>query len=358
MSKYKGIKTQTLKNGTNAIQVRFKHHGKSYGVKNFTKHFGVRTEKQAFEKLQEVKISLSKGINPFSQKSLILNDLWDTKLTKANWANNTKNHYINYYDIVIRKTIGKKSINKITYNDIMSLKHTLSTKSISYKNRLKVILNPIFTEALHNNNIINNPVQMIKNKVAKSATPIHTRVLEDELTIARNIYNALDEKKINWVKNQGEETNIFFMLLLLSAHRFGELLQLTKENIYDNKIVSPEEITKTKVSYEFPLPNECKDYINRIEKGRLFPNLTRGIVDTRFKILISEASLTLMNNKKITPHDTRRLFIGILVRNNVNEALADYCLEHKARGVISHYLHYTYEQKVDTYHKYWDLIKN
>ncbi|MEA3523202.1 MAG: hypothetical protein U9R50_09505, partial [Campylobacterota bacterium] len=58
---YPGITTKTLENGVNNIYVRFKHLGKVYPVKNFTKLFGCKTEKQAYDKLQEVKLEISKG---------------------------------------------------------------------------------------------------------------------------------------------------------------------------------------------------------------------------------------------------------------------------------------------------------
>ena len=66
---YYGIKKTNLKNGDIAIKVRFKYEGKNYRVRNFTKLFGCSTEQDAFNKLQEIKILLSKGQNPFDSRS-------------------------------------------------------------------------------------------------------------------------------------------------------------------------------------------------------------------------------------------------------------------------------------------------
>lgn len=358
MKKYSGIKSLKMKDGTTSVQVRFKHHGKNYGVRNFTTLFGCRTEKKAYEKLQEVKALLSQGINPFDKTSLKLNDLWDKRVLTATWAENTRKNYIIYYNLVIRNSIGKKQIGKIKYNDIISLKDSLSDKSISYQNRLKVMLNPLFDEAIIKEQITMNPFHLIKNKVAKTATPISKRINEDEESIVKKLYSTLMNEPINWHRNQNEETRIFFLLLLLTAHRFGELMQLKKENIYGDKIVSPTEITKTKKDYDFPMPLECKEYIENIENGKLFPNLTRGKVSVRFEKLVEHVNLTSINNSKLTPHDVRRLFMIVCIKNGMNESLTDYCLEHSQRGVKASYLHFNYQQKVEVFEKYWEIIKN
>lgn len=143
MSQRKGITTKILSDGSKNIYVRFKHNGTNYGVKNFTKLFGCRSENTAFEKLGDIKKLLSKGVNPFNDNSLILNNLWDKKLLTVNWRENTRKHYINYYDIVIRNTLGKKSVHKITASDVDLLKEKYAHKSISYQNRIKNIISPI-----------------------------------------------------------------------------------------------------------------------------------------------------------------------------------------------------------------------
>ncbi len=62
---YIGITTKVSKNGLKSIFARFKHNSKTYPIKNFTKLFGCKTEKQAFDKLQEVKLLISQGKDPF-----------------------------------------------------------------------------------------------------------------------------------------------------------------------------------------------------------------------------------------------------------------------------------------------------
>lgn len=365
MANYQGINKKTLKNKSVNIYVRFKHNGKNYGTKNFTKIFGCKTEKSAFEKLQEVKVLLSQNKNPFENKSLILNDIWDKKLLTVDWKENTKKHYINYYDIVIRNTLGNKSIHKITANDILSLKNDYKNKSIIYQNRIKSLINPLMNDALIKGEISSNPLLIIKNKVPPTAQSIAEKVVDGELKIARKLYKILNDNKFKYLSknyhqkiDSNDETNSFFLLLLLTAHRFGELLQLKKSDIYDKKIIAPKEITKSNISYEYPFPKELKKYINTInENEKLFPNLNRSIISVRFKKLVQNANIQFVNNKTITPHDIRRIFTSILVKNKVDVTLIDFALEHKTRGVMAHYLHYNYNAKRKVFKKYWKLIR-
>lgn len=365
MKNYKGITTKTLDNGTKNIYVRFKYNGTDYGVKNFTKQFGSKTEKSAFDKLYEVKIMLSQGTNPFDDKSLILNDLWDKRVLTIKWKGTTRSHYINFYDIVIRDTLGKKVLNKITAKDILGLKNKYNHKSISYQNRIKSLISPIMDEAIINGDLVYNPLVIIKNKIAPSAKSITEKIVDSELEIAKKLFKKIKNNEVKYISKNyhrkydtNEETNCLFMLMLMTAHRFGELLQLKKSDIYENKIVSPKEITKSNRAYEYPLPFEIKEYISSIEEDELlFPNLNRGIVSVRFKKLIKSLNITVIRNQTITPHDLRRIFTSILVKEKVDVTLIDDSLEHKIRGVMSHYLNYTYEDKKEVFQKYWKLIR-
>lgn len=366
MAKYPGVTTKILKNGTKNIYVRLKYKGTNYGDKNFTKHFNCHTEKSAYDKLNTfVKSEINDGRNPFDIRSLILNDLWDNKLSKVKWKENTRKHYINYYDIVIRNNLGKKSIHKITAKDILKLKEKYSHKSISYQNRIKSIISPIIDDAVIQGYLKYNPLSILKNEVAPATQFISEKVIDNELEIARRIYKKLSNKDVQYISNyhhrrfdENDETNAFFMMMLLTVHRFGELLQLKKSDIYDKIVISPKEVTKTNIDYHFPLPPELENYISNFDDDSLlFPNLNRGKVSTRFNKLINSLDLTIIKNKSITPHDLRRIFTSILRKEETAITLIDYALEHKIRGVMLHYLDYNYDDKKSVFEKYWNLIR-
>lgn len=149
-SKYPGITSKTLQDGSTAIMVRFKYLGKSYSVKNFTKLFGCKTQKSAYDKLNEVKALLSKNIDPFNPQGKKLNDYFYSKVEKnkadGSWRPNTIKSYVNFYKAHIQKSIGHKKLDKITVADILDIKESeyLVGKSASYRNVLYRILNPIY----------------------------------------------------------------------------------------------------------------------------------------------------------------------------------------------------------------------
>ena len=354
--KYKGITTTKLKNGDIAIMVRFKYEGKIYPIKNFTKLFGSRTEREAFNKLQEVKLSLSKGIDPFKRTGSSINELYDIHSKSANWGTVTRTQYDRFYRLYIRKPIGHKKIQKVTYDDLYKILQTLQKYSVSQQNKLKIILSPIFKSAIRKKLIIDNPLDYIENKVSAIKQPIDERVINDDLFIAKELYRCIPLYKTqNEAKK--DEIHAFFMLLLMTAHRYGELIQLTKDDVYNDMIMSPAEITKTKVPYRFPLPVECKKHVASVRNGLLFPNVNHGSVLQMFRRIVKTTNIKLLKGKYLTPHDSRRLFMSILIRDGADVLLTDMCLDHSPKGVIKHYIKFDYDHKVKFFEKYWGILR-
>jgi len=146
----------------------------------------------------------------------------------------------------------------------------------------------------------------------------------------------------------------------MSAHRYGELLKLTIDDLYLDKdlIISPSYITKTNEEYYFPIPYECKDYLKSIKSGLLFPNLRYTAVADYFKKLVRLSEIEFFKDKSLTPHDTRTLLLNTMIRDcKIDSRLADYCLEHSPNGVIAHYLDFHYEDKKIAFEKYWEFLR-
>jgi integrase len=359
----KGIYTKTLNDGTKAIYVRFKYLGKTYPVKNFTKIFNCRTEKQAYNKLQEIKVDIRNGNNPFNPQGKTLNDYWQRRFDKmvksGEWRDNTQKIYKVYYDKFIKKDIGHLKLDKIKIDHLENIHEKTSGKSAIYQNRLKLILNPIFQKALVRGEIRVNPLDSIKSLKVDKKPKLTTRSLDNHLEIAKKLYKAIDSYKAQYI-HQREEIKNFLHLMLLSGHRYGELIELTKEDIYleHNLIVSPEAITKTKEDYHFPIPSEVLEYINGIEEGKLFPTISYGSVYMIFQRLVKIAKITLIKGKKLSPHDTRTIMMNSMIKLGLDSRLADFCLEHKQPEVLEHYLDFEYEDKVRAFNIYWEAIKS
>lgn len=363
MAKYPGITTKEQKDGSNAIMVRFKHLGKTYPVKNFTKLYGCKTQLQAYTKLQEIKLEISKGKDPFVGSLTSLNQIFDNRLKQkvenGDWTHSTPKNYSYFYNAYIRDSIGHKKIEKITYDDLLKIQNSMTNVVNSTKNTLKMILRPIFIEEMKKGNIYENVVDKLETFNMPVREHLELRTDEKNLDIMQKLYKVIPEYKV-LSKTQDTEIKMFLYLVIMTAHRFGEIMKLKKEDCYVDKkmIISPKTITKTKEDYKFPIPDECIDYIDSIESGLIFPTVKRGSIYQIFQRLLQLAKIETYNNKKISLHDTRRLMLTIMIRDlRIDSVLADSCLNHKQRGVINHYLSFTYDDIKESYLKYWDLIR-
>lgn len=357
------ITTKILKNGIKNYYVRFMYQGREYPVKNFTKLYGCRTEKQTFEKLQEVKIEISKGKDPFASTLISLNDIFDKRLKQkvanGDWTHSTPKNYTYFYNAYIRNSIGHKKIEKITYEDLLKIQNGMTNVANSTKNTLKMILRPIFVEQMKLGNIYENQIDKLETYNMPVRESLEVRTDEKHIDIVRKLYKAIPLYKTKSDK-QLLEIHTFLYLVLLTAHRFGELLKLTKEDCYLNKkmILSPKTITKTKEDYKFPIPEECLEYIGSIESGLIFPTVKRGSLYQIFQRVVALAGIELYNTKKISMHDTRRFLLTIMIRNlKIDSMLADTCLNHKQRGAVKHYIAFNYDDVQEAYSKYWNLIR-
>ena len=389
---YPGISKKKLKNGTECIMVRFKLYGKIYPIKNFTNLYGITELDEANEKLSAIKLDIKKGHDPFNVKGVTLNEHYNhrkAKMRKENkWRDSTIKNYDTFYDNHIKKNIGHLKLDKIDYKDLTNITDNMTNSSAVHKNTLYRILNPIFNEAIKHKEITENPASHLvleKNKQRESLT---TRVREDNLKIIVKLYKAIMEynaKKPLHIQNEIRE---YFKFLLLTGHRYGEVILLRKENIYldTNEILAPKHTTKTNEEYKYPIPPDSLAYIKSIESGLIFPNMNYDTVRGMFERIVygynkyakkpdkrniqanekynykthnynKGAGIKMYNNKTISTHDIRSIMLNTMVKDcKIDATLADFCLEHKQSGVIKHYLHYSYKDKVKAFKKYWKTI--
>ena len=359
---YPGITTKISSTGSKNIYVRFKHLSKTYPIKNFTKLYGVKTEKQAYERLQVIKVLISEGRDPFVRTYDTLNEIWDKRLEQkvasGDWTHSTPTNYAYFYDKYIRATIGKKKIEKIKYQDLKTIQDSMITMVNSSKNTFKGILRPIFTESVKVGIIHKNIVDDLETYNMPVREHLELRTDENILDIVIKLYNTIPKYKA--LKGASVEVQSYLYLLLLTGHRSGELVNLTKEDCYvdKNMIISPKSITKTKEDYKFPIPKECLEHIKSVEQGLLFKNISRSSISAMFKRLVKLSNIDLYNNKTISAHDTRRFLLIIMIRElGIDSVLADTCLSHKQKTTIKHYLAFSYEDIEKSFKKYWKLIR-
>jgi len=358
------VTIKTLKNGTKNYYVRFMFQGREYPVKNFTKLYGCKTKKSTLERLAEVKIEISKGRNPFVPTKETLNDLYEerkkTSLKNGTWRPRTVESYDYFYNRYIKNTIGHKKLSKITYEDLKKIYDVdMAHVEKSTKNQFKRIVRPIFVEEIKKGNLHTNIIDTLDTYKMPVREKLELRTFENNLDIIRKLYKAVPEYEA-LAYHQKEEFRNFLMMVIMTAHRHGELRQIRIEDCYLGKkmIIAPKTITKTKEDYRYPIPDEIIPYLQTIKSGLIFPTLKKGSVYEMFQRLVKLAEIETFNGKRISPHDMRRLMLSIMIKDlKIDSVLADSCLNHKQRGVINHYLSFTYDDVEEAYNKYWNLIR-
>ena len=364
---YDGITTKTMSDGSKNIFVRFKYLSRTYPVKNFTKIFGCKTEKQAFERLQEVKLDISKNKDPFDLTRDTLNDLFDemvrTNMANGKWREGTYQTNTYFYSKYVRKKIGWKKISKITFEDLNDI-YEKDMKNIKPYTRLMLrkTLKPVFQREIDKGNLfVNIPMKLkIIPGASKEKEHLQHRTDDNYIDIVRKVYHAIPFYD-GYKANQKIEIRAYLMLIILTAHRHGELRQLKKEDFYLDKgyIISPATITKTKTDYRFPLPEELVGYVSSIKENELvFPTIKRGSVDDIFQRLLVLTDIAVFNGKRISLHDFRRFQLMIMIQNlKIDSALADSCLNHKRRDTMVHYESFVYKDIEEAYKTYWDYLR-
>ncbi|MDP2077789.1 MAG: site-specific integrase [Sulfuricurvum sp.] len=373
--KYFGITTKIVKGNVPNIIVRFKHLNVSYNNKNFTKLYGCDTEKKAFDKLQEIKRAITDGNNPFIkhiEPEVIehkLNDLWDERLERMienkTWNFTTARGYKYFYDAHIRGIIGDKDISTINYADLLLVEKKLNHTDGSSNNKFKRMMNSLFDECVNLKYIEENIILKLKTQKEGKPKELEKVSNEDFLTIVRKMYHHIPNFVIEnnaGIKSEFEvrEYQMFLYMVLLTAHRYGEILQLRKEHCYldQNKIIAPESITKTKEDYHFPIPIECREWIENIKEGLLFPSINKSAIWHVFHRYVRDSGIHVYQDKTISIHDTRKLMLSIMVNDcDIDSTIADSCLNHKQKGTMKHYLNKQYKNVVKSYNKYWNIIK-
>lgn len=365
MGIYKGITTEFNKDKTKKIMVRFQHQGRIFPPKNFTKIFGCKTQKSAYEKLAEVRQMLSKGLDPFSSSLNSLNEIFDekvkTKTENKTWSESTISNYTYFYNSYMRKTIGMKKIEKIKYEDIKKILDSFEDKSYSNKKILLNILNPIIEEEIKKGNVFRNIIDLVELERPKGVKlQLNKRTNINFTEIVRRIYKSIP-KYDGALEKSIEKHKMYLYFILMTSHRTNEIRSLKKEhfNLKEMKVIAPSDITKTDEDYHYPIPFEIIEYIKSFENDDdIVFDISTTTASRVFQRILRIAKIETIKDYTISVHDTRKLQISIMVNDlGIDSRLADYCLEHSIQGSIKHYLEFTYEDKVKAYKKYWNHIR-
>ena len=335
--------------------VRFSYLGKNYGERNFSNLFGVRTAKQAFDKLQEVKVEIAKGNNPFTKKiektfESYFDEHLKTLKNKVKFGDkyNTNQTYKKY----IKEPLGNKSISSINEKDITKILNMMDAEGLGNRRKLDIknVLKPVFNMAIKNQLIIFSPLDDIKFGKVKAKAEITYRVITDLEITVQTLYRHI-------MKMENLQDKIILLINLMTGRRKGEILKLDYSYIKGDKVFVPAEIAKTANVDEFPLPKEVLSLIPFLgtSTGKLFTcNNQRPTL--QFNKIVKLSNIKFTEKNTITFHDTRNLFSTIMAKTE-EVYLVDRCLSHTQASIMTKYMAFGYSDRKKVFEKYWNIVR-
>ena len=356
--------------------------------KPIRKHIYGRTNKEVNEKINELRISLCKGLDISAQENTfsVWADHW-LSFKRANIGNSQYTHYVTYINY-LKGYIGDMALKDIRLLHIQTVINDLyernpNTNKPSSKKTLKEIrgtAKQIFEFAIDNKVLDYNPADKVK--IPKEA--------------AEKEREALTNEQQRWITEMSHEMQTAVMIMLYAGLRRGELLPLLwtdidfkKRTITVNKAVDLScdkavlKGTKTKAgNREVIMPDILVDYLKEIKRTNILvcPS-PKGKIYTAtqwrraWNSYLYALDLKYGKNKdrktkydkrykgisidRITPHMLRHTYCTNLILAGVAPVTVKDLMGHASiRITLDIYTHITEEFKENDMNKYNDFLKN
>jgi len=342
------------KNKRKSFYVRFKYRGVDYYLKNFTYHFGSRTASAANDAIIIAKGIILNGGNPFKKEQVIkttLNDYFYIYI--ENVKGDDKYIKIKYYEKHIKPIIGSKKIDTIEEEHIYKVLNSPTLKDLSHRSKrtTKMILSPIFKKAMKDKLITSDPLEDIKFIKSTKKKPLASKLVDDQKIVVQKIYNLV-------MTIEDLELKTIFLFALMVGRRRSEILRLTREDIFDDKVFASYEITKTDIHEEYPLPCEIVELLNKLPKNNPIFKYHKDHITKQYTKMIKRSDIKFSKNEHITFHETRHLFTSIMTVETGNFNLVDKCISHaKREDRQDTYLSFSYENRKKVFEDYWEICR-
>ncbi len=359
-TRYPSIKELEMADSSKNYIAIFSHNGTRYGERNLTKLFGVRTAKQAFEQLQEIKSELSKGVDVFGTKSEKVDDLVYKYL--ATRSENYKKTSTFAYNKHIQPIIGHLMINKVTKQHLLTIKNNMEKLGLSPSTikKAKTILTPVFKEAFNDEVIKRNVLDQVSMGGSTVKPALTDRLNEPLISAIRKIYKS--------ALKQDDDYNAMFLISIMCARRSGEILQLRYEDIVDGIVNVRAETTKTYKGYhpdviveKYPLPKEVLEIIYT-GTGDVFKHYKRTYSDKYAEMIDLGTKLKLKPLAKDYPirsHDNRNFIISLQSKKYGRDFVGTACLSHtnKIADINARYHSIEFNDVVEVFEDYWEKLR-
>ena len=374
-TKYPNIYEITTAEDRTEYLATWTQKGRQYPQKNLTRLFGCTTAKQAETTLNEIKVLISKGEDPFKKddsdmqkpfSTLVLNEIRSRTVSE-----NYKYVQEKIYQKHLHKDIGHLKLDQITISVLDKVfRRLLKIHNIQSITNLKKTIRPTLDYAVDEKLISSNPLNSLKiKKLTKSSkrngkVPLKHRLLGMDnskyLKVAKAVYNAALTYSTHQNEERDRELQIAFLIASMCARRRSEILKIRYEDITTYATVKTRaDTTKTDVWEEYPLPSEVIERLLQNAKGLIVPNLTLDIYSSHMRKLIDNLNLPIHSNMKLDGHDTRNLFLTIMSKETKNPFLCDTAISHdqSKHTMLLAYYEPDINDHAELFEWYWDLLR-
>ena len=359
-TKYQGIKELEMSDGTLNYVAVFSHNGTRHGEKNLTKLYGVKSAKQAFEKLSVIRNDLSKGIDVFGTKSDKVDYLVTEYLNTRN--KDYRKNSTATYNKHIKPIIGHMKIAKVKKEHLIKIRTNMEEMGLSPNTikKPKIILSPVFKEAFADEVTHRNVLEPIKFGEDRPKPPLVDRVDEPLINAARKIYYLALKEEADY--------NAVFLTSIMCARRLGEILAINYEDIIDGVVHVRASTTKTykklhpnAVAEKFPLPKEVLDIIGT-GTGKIFKHYSRTYMDKYATMMKTKADIKLKplaEDYPLRSHDNRNFIISIQSEKFGIDTVGAACLSHSNRSSNMNARYHSMEFHIikEIYEDYWKKLR-
>lgn len=365
----KNIFSLKMDNGDIDYYATFRLNGVYYQKKNLTKmkNSNATTPAKASNFLDYIKSELRNGNNPFAEqvgdkiKDIILKSIKDKTPLKEGGDNTVYlKHLERFYMLYIDPVIGNLKIGLVEDYHVDKIMKSIEKFKKGYKLYLNVLMNPVFEKAFREGKIKNNPFYKLDYGKHTEKPSFDLRLNESMKDTAKKIYKG--SKKFD------KSYRLLFLFLIMLARRVGEIHKLQYSHIKkhsDGKfyIIATRNITKTRIDEKYPLPKEIvkllpEDVLDKDKKEEKLFKFSRSRIYVQWEMLVVSSGIMINDSYKITPHDTRNLFISILTELGIDSELSDRCLSHNKHDIKSRYLETPYETRLVVFKKWWKFLRN
>lgn len=229
-------------------------------------------------KLSEVKKELAVAIAENSQFTSIRDDIklddwfnrWIEVYKKKSVRPNTLREYTHIYNKNISPFLGNRNINSFVKSDIQTLIDKIADDNYKYErqNKIKVILNDMFSRAIEDDLMIKNPAKGVKLRADKELKTF-TLTAKQQIEFLEASKGTFYDNLYNVAVNTGLRPGELFALTIADIHIDEGYIDVNKTLVYQKYLEDKGktfhvEPPKTKQSYRHvPINSVCKEYLTK-----------------------------------------------------------------------------------------------